>query len=268
MGVVGQRIPGRRLDSAPRQVAIDREGPLTVISFVIPTLNEEKTLEGTLKSVAAFSGAHEIIVSDGNSRDRTVEISRAYTDKVAVYDLPRRQTIAHARNMGAALAQGEFLVFLDADVVIPDIDAFFGTALARFRQRPNLVALTVNYRVLPQARTWFDTWVFVMLGLQFRLQNNIFGIGGSGGEFQMITTRAFTDVGGFDERLAAAEDMDLFRRLSRIGATHFERSLTVYHTGRRAHAVGWPKLLWAWFSNSVSVFLFRRSASREWEVVR
>ena len=38
-------------------------------------------------------------------------------------------------------------------------------------------------------------------------------------------------------RLAAAEDMDLFRRLSRIGRTRFESRLTVYHTGRRAHAV-------------------------------
>lgn len=239
-----------------------------MISFVIPTLNEEKTLERTLECVAAFSGAHEIIVSDGDSCDSTVEISRAYTDNVVIYDRPQRQTIALARNMGAAVAQGEFLVFIDADVVIPDIDAFFDIALREFRARPDLVALTVKYRVLPGARTWFDTCVFVMLGLQFRLQNNLLGIGGSGGEFQMICAQAFRDVGGFDERLAAAEDMDLFRRLSRTGATYFDNRLTIYHTGRRAHAVGWPKLLWEWSVNSVSVFLFRRSVSKEWKVVR
>lgn len=239
-----------------------------MISFVIPTLNEEKTLERTLRNVTSFSGEHEVIVSDGNSRDATIGIGHRYADRVVVHDLPDRQTIGQARNMGAAVARGDFYVFLDADVVIPDIDAFFGTALELFRRRPELVAMTVRYRVLPEARTWFDTWVFTMLGLQFRIQNNVLGIGGSGGEFQMITAEAFHAVDGFDESLAAAEDMDLFRRLSRIGRTRFDGRLAVFHTGRRAHEIGWPTLLWQWFTNSLSVFFFRRSASREWEVVR
>jgi len=84
----------------------------------------------------------------------------------------------------------------------------------------------------------------------------------------MITSAAFRAVGGFNERLAAAEDMDLFRRLSRIGRTRFAGNLTVYHSGRRAHAIGWRRLLWQWFGNSVSVFLFNRSASREWSAIR
>jgi GT2 family glycosyltransferase len=84
----------------------------------------------------------------------------------------------------------------------------------------------------------------------------------------MIRAEAFRTVGGFDETLPAAEDMDLFRRLSKIGRTRFEGSLTVYHSGRRAHAIGWRTLLWQWFSNSVSVFAFRRSASKEWTVIR
>ncbi|WP_133058195.1 glycosyltransferase, partial [Mycolicibacterium canariasense] len=209
-----------------------------------------------------------VIVSDGNSADATTAIGHRYADRVVVHDLPARQTIGQARNMGAAVARGDFYVFLDADVVIPDIDEFFGTALQRFRANPELVALTVKYRVLPEASTWFDTWVFTMLGLQFRFQNNILGIGGSGGEFQMISAQAFHAVDGFDESLVAAEDMDLFRRLSRIGRTRFDGRLAVFHTGRRAHEIGWPSLLWQWFTNSFTVFFFQRSASREWEVVR
>lgn len=239
-----------------------------MISFVIPTLNEEKTLERTLRNVADYRGGKEIIVSDGNSSDATCDISRRYTEQVVVHDLPERQTIGMARNMGAALASGEYLVFLDADVVIPDIDAFFDMALDRFRCSPKLLALTGKYRVLPETRTWFDTLVFRMLGLQFQFQNNVLGIGGAGGEFQMIRATAFHDVGGFDEQLAAAEDMDLFRRLSRIGLTRFDGRLTVYHTGRRAHAIGWPRLIFQWFTNSMSVLFLRRSASSEWTVVR
>jgi glycosyltransferase involved in cell wall biosynthesis len=243
-------------------------GSQGVISFVIPTLNESKTIEETLASLDRFSGAHEIVVSDGNSQDGTIELSRKYTNKVVVYDQPAKQTIAMARNMGAAVATGDYLVFVDADVVIRDIDAFFETAFEEFRRRTRLVALTTKYRVYPEMSTFFDRCVFTMLGLQFLLQNNVFGIGASGGEFQMISADAFRSVGGFNERLAAAEDMDLFRRLSRRGDTRFVSKLTVFHTGRRAHAVGWPRLLWSWFTNSTSVFFFRKSASREWKEVR
>jgi glycosyltransferase involved in cell wall biosynthesis len=239
-----------------------------MISFVIPTLNEVKTIEQTLQSLAQFSGEHEIVVSDGNSHDGTVELCRKYTDTVVVYDEPARQTIAMARNMGAAAAQGDYLVFVDADVVIPDIDAFFSTAQEEFRNRPGLVALTCKYRVFPEFSTFGDRYVFTMLGVQFLLQNNVFGIGGAGGEFQMIAADAFRSVGGFDERLTASEDMDLFRRLSKTGKTRFVNALTVFHTGRRAHAVGWPRLLASWFSNSVTVFFFKKSASKEWKEIR
>ncbi|HET6733252.1 glycosyltransferase [Mycobacterium sp.] len=239
-----------------------------MISFVIPTLNEIKTIEQTLQCLAAYSGEHEIIVSDGNSHDGTIEVARKYADHVIVYDKPARQTIAMARNMGAAAAAGDYLVFVDADVVIPDINDFFKTAEQAFEAHKRLLALTVRYKVSPEARTFFDGVVFTMLGLQFRLQNNVFHIGGSGGEFQMIIADAFRKVGGFDETLAAAEDMDLFRRLSKVGRTRFAHGLTVYHTGRRAHAVGWPKLIWEWFTNSTSVFLLNKSVSKEWKEVR
>lgn len=239
-----------------------------MISFIIPTLDEQATIEQTLLGLTAYSGEHEIIVSDGNSTDGTVEICRRYTDKVIVHDEPRRQTIAEARNVGAGAASGDHLVFLDADVLVPDIDDFFRIAHSAFASDGRVVALTGKYRVVPESSTAADKYVFAMLGVQFLLQNNLLRIGGAGGEFQMITAEAFRAVGGFDERLPAAEDMDLFRRLSRIGRTRFERRLTVYHSGRRAHAVGWPTLLWQWFSNSLSVFVFRRSASREWTVVR
>lgn len=239
-----------------------------MISFVIPTLNEIKSLESTLQNLTSYSGPHELIVSDGDSTDGTIELSGRYTDNVVVHKHPDRQTIAQARNMGAARASGDYIVFVDADVVVPDIDSFFATALTVFQRRPDVVALTVKYRVLPETRQWFDHWVFVMLGLQFWFQNNVLGVGGAGGEFQMIAAEAFTEVGGFDEHLVAAEDMDLFRRLSGMGRTHFERRLTVYHTARRAHQIGWPKLLWSWFLNSISVQFRHRSVSTQWEEVR
>ncbi len=239
-----------------------------MISFIIPTLNEEKTIEKTLQCIAGYTGEHEVIVSDGKSKDSTVEIAKKYGAKVVMYDMPERQTIAMARNSGVEAATGEFVVFMDADVTISDINKFFEKANSVFTARPNVVALTVFYEVLPELKTVADAVFFKLLCLDFLISNNVFHIGASAGEFQMIRREAFNKVGGFNEKLAAAEDMDLFRRLSKIGRTHFEKSLKIYHTGRRAHTIGWPKLLSEWFANTVSMILFKRSASKEWKEIR
>jgi len=239
-----------------------------MISFVVPTLNEEQTVAKTLECLASYSGDHEIIVSDDNSTDGTVEVCRRYAHTVVRYDEPEKRTIAQVRNQGAAAARGDFLVFVDADVLIPDIDEFFRNSYARFRSDSRLVALTGESRVVPESATAADRFVFTMLGLQFLLQNNILRVGAASGKFQMVAADAFETVGGFNEELVASEDMDLFRRLSRVGRTYFARDLTVYHSGRRAKAIGWRKLLWQWFTNSVSVFFFNRSVSSEWKVIR
>ena len=46
------------------------------ISIIIPTLNEEKILEETLVALRKFNGNYEIIVSDGRSTDKTVQIAK------------------------------------------------------------------------------------------------------------------------------------------------------------------------------------------------
>ncbi|BBY58826.1 hypothetical protein MSAR_19620 [Mycolicibacterium sarraceniae] len=239
-----------------------------MISFVVPTLNEQQTVEKTLACLASYTGEHEIIVSDDNSTDDTVAICSRYAHTMVRYSEPAKQTIAQARNRGAAAARGDYLVFVDADVLIPDVDDFFRTAHAYFRSDRELVALTGHYRVFPESASAADRYVFTMLSLQFLLQNNILRVGAASGKFQMVSAAAFEKVGGFNPNLVASEDMDLFRRLSRFGRTYFAWDLTVYHSGRRAKAIGWRKLLWQWFSNSVSVFFLNRSVSREWKAIR
>jgi glycosyltransferase involved in cell wall biosynthesis len=239
-----------------------------MISFVIPTLNEGKAIENTLKCLKGYSGECEIIVSDGGSHDDTVAIAKKYTDKVVVYEGAKKQTIAGGRNAGALIAKGDFLVFLDADVTIFDIDDFFKKAHANFEKRKKLVALTVGYKILPENETLADKVIFKILSLNFVLFNNYLHVGVSGGEFQMIKRKSFEYVHGFDERLVAAEDGDMFSRLGKIGRTRCDISLSIYHSGRREHAIGWPKLLRQWMSNYLMVQLFRRSVSKEWEQIR
>ena len=75
-------------------------------------------------------------------------------------------------------------------------------------------------------------------------------------------------IGGYNETLIAGEDMDLFRRMTKIGKTRCDVALVLHHTGRRAHKIGWPRLLTLWFMNNLSAIFLKRSISKEWVEIR
>jgi hypothetical protein len=83
-----------------------------------------------------------------------------------------------------------------------------------------------------------------------------------------VSAELFRRTGGYNEDLAAAEDYDLFRRLSLKGRIRFLPGVTVYESPRRYRSQGYPRVLWLWFMNAVSVTFTRRSRSREWTPIR
>jgi glycosyltransferase involved in cell wall biosynthesis len=242
-----------------------------MISIIIPTLNEENIIEKTLSSLKkTLTIPHEIIVSDGKSKDLTVEIANKLADKVIVHDGLTRQTIAAGRNAGAAAMskESDFAVFIDADCTIFEPDQFFTRILERFNSDHDLVAMNTAIRVLPEFETTSDMIIFSVFNQYLRLVNNVFGFGISAGEFQMIRKESFDKIGGYDTSLVAAEDVDIFRRLTRMGKVRFENCVTIYHTGRRAHKIGWPKLLTLWILNPLWMMIRGKAYSREWKPIR
>jgi glycosyltransferase involved in cell wall biosynthesis len=240
-----------------------------MISIIIPTLNEAKIIESTLRTLAAtLTLPHEVIVSDGGSTDRTTELAARYANTVVVHSGAVRQTIGGGRNDGAKAAIGDFLVFLDADCVIPEPDRFFAQALAYFERDPGLVGLTACLRVFPADETLGDKLVSGVANLGLRVANNVLKRGASFGEFQMIRRQAFARLGGFRADLIAFEDTDMFRRLSQIGRTTIAPQLHVLHSGRRGHQVGHPQLIAMWLVNLVSFAVRDRIFSKEWTLVR
>lgn len=85
------------------------------VSVVIPCYNAERFLGETLESALAQTyPSLEIIVIDDGSTDRSAEVLRSYASRVRVERTPNQGASA-ARNRGTALAQGEFIQYLDAD---------------------------------------------------------------------------------------------------------------------------------------------------------
>jgi glycosyltransferase involved in cell wall biosynthesis len=88
------------------------------ISVIIPALNEEKNIEKCLKAVRAQVSHldYDLVVSDGGSKDRTVEICEKYADKVVS---TKQRGIWIGRNTGAKAAKGKVYAFIDADTIVP-----------------------------------------------------------------------------------------------------------------------------------------------------
>ncbi len=237
------------------------------LSIIVPTLNEEKVLPRALAQIhdnlTAFE--HEIIVTDDGSKDRTIEIAKQYGR--VVFDPSPKRTIASNRNNGARAAGGEFLVFVDADMFIPEPHRFFRTLLGDFAADPQLLGATVRIGVLPEVATFSDRAIMAITNRVQWFNNNVIHSGSASGEFQMIKRSAFEALRGYQEQLAVAEDNDMFLRLAKVGRTKIDMRLTAYNTGRRAHEMGWPRVLWDWGVNYLYVRVFNRSYSKKWHRV-
>jgi len=239
------------------------------LSFIIPTLNEISVIEPMLTSLRTLTVAdYEIIVSDGGSKDGTLEVARRLATKVVENTSGKRQNIAIGRNEGARIAEGEFFVFMDADVFIPDMDAFFARALGYFQTHPECSGYVVYLQVLKKYRTFADAFFHGMYNRWLYVMNNILHSPLSQGEFQMMPARYFKQVGGYNEAITASEDMELFMKLAKVGSLHIDPKLSACHTGRRAHKIGWLKMLSMWTMNGIMVKFFHRSVSKEWTVIR
>ena len=238
------------------------------LSIIIPTRQEQKAIGTTLANLQPhLTIAHEIIVSDARSTDRTAEIARAAGGVVVVYEGTRRHTAGIGRNDGARAARGEFLAFIDADVYIPQPDQFFERALAHFAD-PAVAGVCGPQRALPEVETWADWISFSILNASLRFHNNVLHRGEASGKNMIVRRSTFEQVKGFREDLVTREDGDFFCRLSKVGRTVYDPSLMVYHGSRRAHKIGWLRLWYIWIANTIWVTLFDRAIADDWTPVR
>lgn len=239
------------------------------ISIIIPALNEEKLIERTLKQFTKEVRIRydlEIIVSDGGSKDSTRAIAGKYADRIVEYSESFPQNISQGRNAGAMDSQRDVLIFLNADTLIKNPDLFF-TELTKDISDENIAAVACTIEVFPDERKLSDT-LFHGFYNNYTAMLNKFFMGMGRGECHIIHRKNFFRVNGYDEKLAAGEDFDLYKRLRKFGKIKFRRDLVIFESPRRYRKLGYPRVIWDWGKNSVSVFLFKKSISKEWKAVR
>jgi len=198
------------------------------ISVIIPVLDEEASIAHAIRSCRE-AGPCEVIVVDGGSRDRTVEIARGRADTVIT--APRGR--AAQMNAGADVARGEVLLFLHADTRLPggSVPAVLGAL-----QAPAVIGGA--FRVRLTASPGAGRCVRATLGITGRMIGARGSVSRSYSGDQAIFMRAeaFRAVGGYPE-IPLMEDVELSRRMRRAGKTVL-LPLRAETSGRRWEAWG------------------------------
>ncbi len=190
------------------------------VSVVMPVLNEESRIARQMESIQAVPGIHEVIVVDGGSRDRTLDLVRE-TPGVTVLIAPKGR--ARQMNAGAQAATGDVLLFLHADVRLP-LEAMYWVVEAV--SDPQVIAGGFRTWTVSEGR-W--TWLAPLLHLA-DLRSRYTSLP-YGDQALFVRAEVFRQLGGFPEQ-PLMEDLELSRRLHRLGSVRIVPA-TVHVSGRR-----------------------------------
>ena len=188
---------------------------LPELSVVIPAYNEEAHIGATLERLLTAlrnSGfkTYEIIVSNDASEDRTQEIAESFGVQVVQSG---KRNIGATRNAGAAHAKGEFVLFLDADTFVSH------EALNALREAQHQGIIGGGTRIdWSEPVSWkgaLPLWFWNTVSRLFRLP---------AGSFLFAKRDIFERIGGFNENLFAAEELDIARRLKKHGRVRILQS--------------------------------------------
>lgn len=185
------------------------------VSVIIPTYNYGKYIEKAIDSVLDQTYRDfEIIVVDDGSTDDTKEIIETKNNKKIRYFYQTNRGASAARNKGIAEARGEYFVFLDADDSFCPENLEKKLSILERNANAGFVYSDGIYKYSGKKKKSSD---YGLSAAGAKLSGDIFLklLEGYKIETSAVMLRAvcIRDVGGFDEKITALQDYDLFLRI-------------------------------------------------------
>jgi glycosyltransferase involved in cell wall biosynthesis/GT2 family glycosyltransferase len=219
------------------------------LSVVIPAFNSERTLERCLASVIdAFPSNKEVIVVDDASTDDTSRIASQFP--VNLLRHKSRSGSTATRNDGLRLSTGEFVAFVDSDVIATK-DSFKNLLSVLAENQARGVG-GVGGVALPLENSLVSDSYTVRLFGHSAIETGIRETNSIGTGFSLYSRKLLMKLGGFDENyFYGGEDYDLNLRLRKAGyKLLLVPSAKVYHD----HPATLQGLAKKWFSYGFSFF--------------
>ena len=224
-----------------------------LVSVVIPAFNEANIIQRTLQLIQeafeanATSGLNwELIVCDNNSRDQTGMLA-AEAGATVVFEAENQ--IAKARNRGASIANGGWLLFIDADTY-PSAELI--ADILKLIHEGIYIGCGTTIRV--EGGTLLNKLRMERLNPLFRLFNF------SGGAFLLCEREAFDAIRGFSTRLYAYEEIDFVVRLKGFARKQGKKFKVLHQypavTSGRKGGYTFGGMLRLFGSNTAAVLLF------------
>ena len=223
------------------------------LSIIIPTYNEEDYLPGLLESIKRQDFRdYEVIVADADSTDNTRRIAEEYGCRVVDGGMP-----AAGRNRGAAVARGELLLFLDADLVLTD--GYLRDAVEEFESEDLGIAIT---QMIPLSTRKRDKILHEFANRFMILVESIKPHGA--GCYGILVRRDLHErVGGFDESLDFGEDTDYIERIGKISKFKVLRKPRVLVSIRRLEKEGLMNLAFKYTRSTIYDFMGKRLSAED-----
>ncbi len=199
------------------------------ISIIVPAYNEEKTIAATLASLTnqTYPG-YEIIVVNNNSTDQTATIAKKYVKRVYTED---KQGYHNAVNFGVKQARAPIITICDADSIYPS--HWLAQIMQEFEQNPDVVAVYGSVQF--HDYNFFVNFVS-QVGFTFFIRlSKILGFDNTAGFNFAMRKDAYEKVGGYNPKIYdnILTDIELGRRLQKIGSLKQSPHITVYTSSRR-----------------------------------
>lgn len=191
----------------------------TSVSIIIPTLNEAKELDRTLRQLSVLDPpAWEVIVVDGGSRDDTVAIAQQHQTTIILAAQSKRSL---QMNLGADQASGDILCFLHGDTIVPNdaVEVIVDTLRDHAVACGGFISLMRGAKTTRWATSLHNSLKTYYAPLLFRprlfFQKGLRLLFGD--QVMFCRRNDFIACGGFDSAIAIMEEADLCIKLTQKG---------------------------------------------------
>jgi len=209
-----------------------------LVSFVVPVLNGERDIGRCLRSIREQGGQDtEVLVMDNGSTDRTHAIIQ---EMGFTFEIVRGVRVSELRNRGIERARGVYVAFVDSDVELEG--GWLGGALTVFSDAS--VVAAGCFPGIPRNATWVQrAWDLHQRG---RWRDSGTAPARWLSSMNLLARREdLLAIGGFNEHLETAEDVDLCYRLANRGRLLWNPGMRAVHWGEAPDLkVFWRKEVW------------------------